>query len=678
MSLVDERYANELKAFIQAQLEPLSQPDPAILGDYIIALLHQDKEGSEVREFCIEQLEDFLHEHTASFVDTLLQALETKSYLPAAARPPSSVPPPAADGAYAPAPPQPASRVSGSKRRYSESSDGHGVDEQQSKRQVYSPSMHPDRANALGASNDAALPPHLAGRVPSHRPPMYPPHEGAPQPQAFQFRPVIHTPPPPPPPHLSAPGLANPDGGHVFGRLGGAGRGGRPPALPNDHMMHQPPGMASQGPRPFGHHQPPPMPPGSLHQGGYRGRPYNRGGGGGGGLNGAPRVQPSNTIVVDGIPAEKCKLPVITEFFGKFGEITNVNISPDGGRAMIQFATPDDARTAHTSPEPIFGNRFVKVYFYSPDKHAHLFNVQPLLTQAPPQTSYQSYQPRHQPYRPPADAAGRGGFNNGGAFGGGEEQGGGMSVEDVRKIMDLATRKEKTLDELMSLQKTALVSASRPGVPPAKKVEYVETAKKLEKQILSMQASLASLTSNPKVLAMAPHLREQVAEQKKKEMLDRELDLISQTLDKHDDADPVELERLKLEVKSSGALLSAPTSSATAAETPGGGPAGPTQPTFRGNGYSFSYAKFGRPSWQQTKGRYNLDLRPTKVMVKGVGKDHEGILNTHFKSFGDVTAMSFEDAGLLIQYKTRADAEKVMQSEHQILGVGTVEVSWAQ
>ncbi|KAI9789414.1 MAG: hypothetical protein M1816_006074 [Peltula sp. TS41687] len=70
------------KKWIVKRLEDISDADSDVLADYVLALLRHDSPEAEVRTLCIEQLEDFLKDHTAKFVDDVLSALRSKSYLP--------------------------------------------------------------------------------------------------------------------------------------------------------------------------------------------------------------------------------------------------------------------------------------------------------------------------------------------------------------------------------------------------------------------------------------------------------------------------------------------------------------------------------------------------------------------------------------------------------------------
>ncbi|GAA5827712.1 hypothetical protein JCM11251_001801 [Rhodosporidiobolus azoricus] len=89
---------NQLKTWLTRHLEPICDAEPAVLADYILALLKHDVSVDELRKLCISQLDDFLDKHTASFVDSLLSHLtspvpstSSTSAPPASSRP---APPP--------------------------------------------------------------------------------------------------------------------------------------------------------------------------------------------------------------------------------------------------------------------------------------------------------------------------------------------------------------------------------------------------------------------------------------------------------------------------------------------------------------------------------------------------------------------------------------------------------
>ena len=74
----------------------------------------------------------------------------------------------------------------------------------------------------------------------------------------------------------------------------------------------------------------------------------------------------ATTIVVEKLPPEKVNIPDLTTYFGKFGTVTNVGLDPRGNRALVSFATHQEAHAAWKSEDAIFGNRFVVVFWHRP------------------------------------------------------------------------------------------------------------------------------------------------------------------------------------------------------------------------------------------------------------------------------------------------------------------------
>ncbi|KIM34512.1 hypothetical protein M408DRAFT_325895 [Serendipita vermifera MAFF 305830] len=97
-------------------------------------------------------------------------------------------------------------------------------------------------------------------------------------------------------------------------------------------------------------------------------------GGGRGGRGGRPeRVHRSNvvdpnalTLVVEKLPPEKTNISDLSNYFGKFGTVTNVGVDSRGNRALVSFATHQEAHAAWKSEEAVFGNRFVVIFWHRP------------------------------------------------------------------------------------------------------------------------------------------------------------------------------------------------------------------------------------------------------------------------------------------------------------------------
>ncbi|KAF1742232.1 hypothetical protein MXB_4811, partial [Myxobolus squamalis] len=69
------------KNWLTKTLEPLCDADPSALAKYIVALLHKNKTNYALKSICTEQLEVFLSKETEAFIDNMFQTLESRSYM---------------------------------------------------------------------------------------------------------------------------------------------------------------------------------------------------------------------------------------------------------------------------------------------------------------------------------------------------------------------------------------------------------------------------------------------------------------------------------------------------------------------------------------------------------------------------------------------------------------------
>lgn len=117
---------------------------------------------------------------------------------------------------------------------------------------------------------------------------------------------------------------------------------------------------------------------------GDRGRGRSRGGFSGRGRGrsdfssaGPNEDQSVTTIVVEQIPDEKFNEDSVREFFSEFGNITEVSLQPYKKIALVKYETFPEAKAAWSSPKVIFDNRFVKVYWYKPNREEKHDSAQP-------------------------------------------------------------------------------------------------------------------------------------------------------------------------------------------------------------------------------------------------------------------------------------------------------------
>jgi RNA recognition motif. (a.k.a. RRM, RBD, or RNP domain) len=71
----------------------------------------------------------------------------------------------------------------------------------------------------------------------------------------------------------------------------------------------------------------------------------------------------STTLIVENIPPQNCTADSISDFFSRFGAITNIKLEPHVSKCTITFASHREAQSCYNSPDVIFDNRFVKVYW---------------------------------------------------------------------------------------------------------------------------------------------------------------------------------------------------------------------------------------------------------------------------------------------------------------------------
>ncbi|CAF3497006.1 unnamed protein product [Rotaria sp. Silwood1] len=78
----------------------------------------------------------------------------------------------------------------------------------------------------------------------------------------------------------------------------------------------------------------------------------------------------STTLEIRKIPAEFNTISKLNEHFSKFGTVTNVQIAFDGSSdsALVAYATFKEAETAYKNPEPLFNNRFIKIFWHNSNK----------------------------------------------------------------------------------------------------------------------------------------------------------------------------------------------------------------------------------------------------------------------------------------------------------------------
>ncbi|EPY50521.1 RNA-binding protein [Schizosaccharomyces cryophilus OY26] len=78
---------------------------------------------------------------------------------------------------------------------------------------------------------------------------------------------------------------------------------------------------------------------------------------------------PTNTVLyVRNIPEEYLDEEKVSSFFSKFGVLEKIELNLEQHAAILTFTSHEAAHNAWSSPEPIFNNRFIKIFWYNPNK----------------------------------------------------------------------------------------------------------------------------------------------------------------------------------------------------------------------------------------------------------------------------------------------------------------------
>jgi RNA recognition motif-containing protein len=80
------------------------------------------------------------------------------------------------------------------------------------------------------------------------------------------------------------------------------------------------------------------------------------------------RPVPNTKLVVEQIPEEHLNEDAVRDYFTQFGNVAHVQIHTYKGLAVVEFEDRAAAEQAWHSPKAVFDNRFVKVFWYKPER----------------------------------------------------------------------------------------------------------------------------------------------------------------------------------------------------------------------------------------------------------------------------------------------------------------------
>ncbi|KAL9121064.1 MAG: hypothetical protein Q9187_002379 [Circinaria calcarea] len=429
--MITDDESKELKTWVIKKLEDISDADSDVLADYVLALIRADTPEPELRTNAIMNLDDFLKDNTASFVDEVFLAIHTKSYIPGYLAPPlPTLPTPSfsasvgSNGAYGDVGARDGDGYNegfqpSRKRSYNDIQGGkgghdahYGRGDRQTK-QMRRGHMNNGRGGAFQGRMDFQPPGSLPGlssaQVPSVSQIMQPP-AGSGMPfdlndpvavmltmQALGF-PGMPTMPQSPP---AIPQARNsnwqispkpPTNNRINARCrdydtkGFCARGNACPFDHGDNQIVVPPQQDEYDPKKSnlmdfsktssstnGHT------PFEAQRAFTNGRGHGQGRGDRGGYvpqrknradfsqAGPNHDRSITTVVVEQIPEENFDEQSVRGFFSEFGAIEDVQMQAYKRLAIVRYSDYSAAKRAYESPKVIFDNRFVKVYWFNPN-----------------------------------------------------------------------------------------------------------------------------------------------------------------------------------------------------------------------------------------------------------------------------------------------------------------------
>jgi len=421
-------------------------------------------------------------------------------------------------------------------------------------------------------------------------------------------------------------------------------------------------------------------------RGGFRG---GRGGGPNrGNMGHFARARKSNTtLVIENVPVEHLELVKINDYFKRFGTITNIQVDVAGQKALLSYSSPEEAKAAHSSPESVFGNRFIKVFF------------QRLKEESSPKPQFSAGGPSPQQRPPPTQIFGGARSNTYVAplssTSQAEASARTSAIAERERLSEEQSAAQYALDLLRGESKTVFSRVSAPGASDEVKNEGMKRFMELEKEIKTaterVKAAVAALEAAPKIppgptlpavgsgsssSAVDPAKREEM----ERKRLDRELDLHAQTASGKETPEELRAKLAKLQEEAASIGLDANGQPIAGATTFRGGPRGGYRGGFRGAPRG-SFRGRGRGGSSMTF--FNLDNRTTKVLVAPADGESWDAAQTEkakawAKSFGEVQDLSDESSGFTATFKTRAVAEQALRSGASIPDVGSAKLSWVQ
>ncbi|KAF9199240.1 hypothetical protein BGZ49_010668 [Haplosporangium sp. Z 27] len=392
------------------------------------------------------------------------------------------------------------------------------------------------------------------------------------------------------------------------------------------------------------------------------------------------------SLVVEHIPDEFNTIDKVNEFFRQFGSLTNIQVDQAAHKALIQYSNRDEASAAYNSPEVIFGNRFVKVYWQPDDLDTATFGRQPKPTgqvrpeKTPAGGAHGGPHGPHAAPKPPAASVLM--TPERAAELAAERAANAAKLEENKKTMQEIQSKREALIQRQQEEQRLLMQKlfANKSMSQEDKDEILKGLKKVAIEVTKEPVDPLEKARLAAAAAEAQRLADQQkeAEKREKERLDRELEILNATpVDSTGAASPAagtgtEAVDTTAALKARLATLQAQ-AAALGLENQGGyagrgrggfvprgrGRGAPTNTWTRGGGRGGAIVSQHRT--------FRIDNRSTKLSVSNIEEASKNGLKEHFESFGELESFTVgaDGATATVQYKTRKDAETAMQQGSQ-------------
>ncbi|KAG0292463.1 hypothetical protein BGZ96_004093 [Linnemannia gamsii] len=392
--------------------------------------------------------------------------------------------------------------------------------------------------------------------------------------------------------------------------------------------------------------------------------------GAGGSSGGAAGSKTS--LVVENIPDEFNTIDKVNEFFKGFGSLTNIQVDQPAHKALIQYSTRDEASAAYNSPEVIFGNRFVKVYWQPDDLDSATFGRQPKPTgQVRPETpaagaSHYPMPPATSVLMTPERAAELAE----------ERAAAAAKKEESKKTMQEIQRQKEALIQRQQEEQKLLMQAlfAKKNMSQKDKDEILSGLKnvaiEVTKESVDPHAQARAAATAAEAQRQADLQKE--AERLEKARLDTELEVLNTTPSASGTTDAAET-TAALKAKLAALQAQVCCCSWIGGYIPRGrGRGAPVNTWTRGGGRGGAIVSHHRT--------FRIDNRSTKLSVQNVDDLSKEGLREHFETFGELESFSLgaDGASATVQFKNRKDAEVAMQQGSQTANTaaGALKLGW--